>query len=170
MRVLYFSDNGSDHNRRFLEKISSFGHEVWFLDFTGQPPEFSLPVGVKRVKPLQTFPRNVDPEAIRAFLPELQSWINKLHPEIVHAGPVQSCGYVAALSGFHPLIVMSWGSDLLLHAEKNAVWKNATEVALSGADGFACDCEAVRSVALRYATFSPSQVAQLPWGMEKSVF
>jgi glycosyltransferase involved in cell wall biosynthesis len=100
----------------------------------------------------------------------LQSWIHELRPEIVHAGPVQSCGYVAALSGFRPLIVMSWGSDLLRHASKNALWKNATQVALSAADGFACDCEAVRSAALCYATFAPSRIAQFPWGMEKGVF
>jgi glycosyltransferase involved in cell wall biosynthesis len=170
MRVLYFSDNGSDHNRRFLEKIGSFGHEVFFLDSTGQEPRFVLPPGVLRVKPRQTFPRDVAPHTVEAFLPELQSWLRELRPDILHAGPVQSCGYLAALSGFHPLVVMSWGSDLMLHAEKDAVWRHATEVALRGADGFACDCDAVRSAGLRYATFSPDRIAQFPWGMKRGVF
>lgn len=170
MRVLYFSDNGSDHNRRFLEKISSFGHEVWFLDFTGRMPDFTLPAGVTRVKPKQTFPRDISPDALQAFLPELQSWLRELRPEILHVGPVQTCGYLAALSGFHPLIVMSWGSDLLLHAEKDAEWKHATETALRAADGFACDCDAVRAVGLRYATFPDSHIAQFPWGMQRGLF
>ncbi len=32
MKVLYFSDNTSAHNQRFLEKLSQAGLEVWFLD------------------------------------------------------------------------------------------------------------------------------------------
>jgi glycosyltransferase involved in cell wall biosynthesis len=170
MRVLYFSDNGSDHNRRFIEKIGSFGHEVWFLDLTGQEPRFSLSPGVRWVKPRQAFPRDAAPDTVEAFLPELRMWLRELRPEIVHAGPVQSCGYLASLSGFHPLIVMSWGSDLLVHAERNAIWKRAPEVALRGADGFACDCDTVRSAGLRYASFSPSRIAQFPWGMERGAF
>jgi glycosyltransferase involved in cell wall biosynthesis len=170
MRVLYFTDNGSDHNRRFIEKIRSFGHEIWFLDFTGQSPTFTMPPGVTWLEPKQTFSRDVSPNTLEGFLPELQSWLRKLRPEILHAGPVQTCGYLAARSGFRPLIVMSWGADLLLHAEKNAEWKHATEVALRAADGFACDCEAVRSATLRYASFPASHIAQFPWGMQRGVF
>ena len=69
MRVLYFSDNGSDHNRRFLEKIGSFGHEVFFLDFTGQEPRFFCLPELYRSNPRQTFPRDVAPDAVEAFLP-----------------------------------------------------------------------------------------------------
>ena len=49
-------------------------------------------------------------------------------------------------------------------------YRRATEMALSGADGFVCDCEAVRSVALRYANFAPTHIAQLPWGIEPGMF
>ncbi len=170
MRVLYFSDNGSDHNRRFLEKIASFGHEVFFLDITGEEPRFAMPVGVARIKAGQTLTRDVAPDAAEAFLPELQSLLKELQPEVVHAGPVQTCGYLAALAEARPLIVMSWGSDLLLHAERTPAYRRATEVALRGADGFACDCNAVRSAALRYASFAFTHIAQFPWGIESGTF
>jgi glycosyltransferase involved in cell wall biosynthesis len=170
MRVLYFSDNGSDHNRRFVEKITSFGHELFFLDITGQQPRFPMPPRAVRITAHQTFPREAPPNVVRAFLPELQSLISDLRLDLVHAGPMQSCGYLAALAGFHPLIVMSWGSDLLLHAERDATWRAAIELALRGADGFACDCEAVRSAGLRYASFPPTHIAMFPWGLEPGIF
>jgi L-malate glycosyltransferase len=170
MRVLYFSDNGSDHNRRFLEKISAFGHEVFFLDITGQEAKFSMPRSVTGVKGRHAFPRDAAPDAVDAFLPELQFWLNELHPDILQAGPVPTCGYLAALTGFHPLIVTSWGSDLLLHAERDSTWKHATEVALRGADGFVCDCDTVRQAALRYAHLPSSHVAQFPWGVKAGIF
>ena len=64
MRVLYFSDNGSDHNRRFLDKIASFGHDVWFLNFTSdERPPFSLSPRVQWIQPKRALPRDVAPKA-----------------------------------------------------------------------------------------------------------
>ena len=171
MRILYFSDNSSNHNRRFLEKLTAFGHEVYFLDVTQERlAEGWLPRGVRRVQPKQGVHRDADPSQFAVFLVEFQSLLRELRPDLVHAGPVQTCGYVAALSGFHPLVVMSWGSDMLVHAERNAEWRHATEVALRAADGFFCDCESVRGFAQRYAAFSNAQIVQFPWGIRRGSF
>lgn len=171
MRVLYFSDNSSVHNERFLEKLSSFGHELWFLDATNErPPDWPLPAGARWVRPGRIVQRGADPSAFAAFLPELRSAIRTLAPDLLHAGPVQGCGYVAALAEFHPLIVMSWGSDMLLHAQRNPEWRRATEVALQAADGFVCDCEAVRAAALRFAPLPESRIAEFPWGIKRGAF
>ncbi len=167
MRVLYFSDNGSDHNRRFLSKISSFDHDVWFLNFTSaQPPSFPLPSRVQWIQPSRTLPRDSSPETAEQLVDEFRSWITRLKPDLVHAGPVQTCGYIAALAGFHPLLVTSWGSDLLLWAQQNEEWTNATKVALQGADGFLCDSRTVRDCALSFARIEDSRIAQFPWGLE----
>jgi L-malate glycosyltransferase len=171
MRVLYFSDNSSDHNRRFLEKLVQADHEVWFLDLsrTG-PPEGTTWSGIHWVRSAFVCPRDSAPSVCETFLPELQTILRDLQPDVVQAGPIQSCAYLIALADFHPQIAMSWGSDLLLHANQNAEWQQATEVALRGADGFFCDCDAVRRAAERYADFSDSQVVQFPWGIEPGLF
>ena len=171
MRVLYFSDNTSGHNRRFLEKISSFGHEVWFLDLTGSSPTDDwLPRGVRCVRQKVVAPREADPSFYRDLVPQFQELLRELRPDLVHAGPLQSCGYLAALSGFSPLLLMSWGSDILLHANRNEQWKQATEVALGGAAGFFCDCDAVRLAAKHIAPLSDSHIVQLPWGIQRGQF
>ena len=171
MRILYFSDNGSDHNRRFLEKLTAFGHDVCFLDatqagFAANP----LPRGVRRVQMKQSVRCDEDPSRFAGLLSEFQSVLKELRPDLVHAGPVQTCGYVAALSGFHPLVVMSWGSDMLVHADRNAEGRRATEAALRAADGFFCDCETVRGVAQRYAAIPNERIAQFPWGIKRGSF
>lgn len=171
MRILYLSDNSSDHNRRFLEKLSSFGHELWFLDVTRDClPDWLLPAGVHWVRPERTLPRGADPSAFEDFLPELRSVVKDLAPDLVHAGPVQGCGYVAALAGFHPLLIMSWGSDLLLHANRNEEWRRATEIALRAADGLVCDCDAARTAASGFAPLPESRIAQFPWGVKRGLF
>jgi L-malate glycosyltransferase len=171
VRILYFSDNCSDHNRRFLEKLRSFDHDVYFLDATQEGlVENWLPRGVQRVQPKQSVRQDADPSQFVRFLSEFQSLLKELRPDLVHAGPVQTCGYVAALSGFHPLVVMSWGSDMLVHADRNTEWRHATEVALRAADGFFCDCETVRGAAQRCVAIPRARIVQFPWGIKRGSF
>jgi len=171
VRVLYFSDNGSGHNRRFLEKLSSSGLEVWFLDCSRkQPPDGWLPSGVRLWEPEHTVSSGLAPNEYRGFLPEFQRCVNQIEPDLVHAGPVQSSAFVGALSGFHPLVVVSWGSDILLHAKRDSAWKEATAIALHGADGFFCDCDAVRKEAKEFSSIPDSSIAQFPWGVRSGLF
>ena len=51
-------------------------------------------------------------------VPKLK-FIAELKPDIVHAGPLHGSAFRVALSGFHPLVTMSWGSDLMLEADRN---------------------------------------------------
>ena len=172
MRILYFSDNCSDHNRRFLEKLVSFGYDVYFLNATpdGLAEENWLPRGVRRLHPRLSIRRDADPNEFARFLPEFQSLLKEFRPDLVHAGPVQTCGYLAALSGFQPLVVMSWGSDMLVHAGQNAEWIRATEIALGAANGFFCDCETVRKAAQHYVEIPNARIVQFPWGIKRGSF
>lgn len=171
MKVLYFSDNTSGHNQRFLEMLSQAGVEVWFLDPTsGGVAEHWLPARVHWVQLKRKPLPNSEPATLAAFLPEFQQLLQEIGPDLVQAGPIQSCGYLTALSGFHPWLLTSWGSDLLFHAQRNLEWKHATQVALSGADGFFCDCDAVRASAKQWADILDSRIVQLPWGIRKGLF
>jgi len=171
VKVLYFSDNASGHNQRFLEMLSQAGVEVWFLDPTcSAVAEHWLPEGVRWVQLKQKPLRNSAPATFAAFLPEFQQLLQEIGPDLVHAGPIQSCGYLTALSGFHPWLLTSWGSDLLFHAQRNPEWKHATQIALSSADGFFCDCDAVRTGARQWEDIPDSRIVQLPWGIRKGLF
>lgn len=171
MRILYFSDNVSDHNRRFLHELTASGHEAHFLDITQQAlAEEWLPAGVHNVSLKQGIRRGATPGQFAEALCEFQSVLKQLSPDVVHAGPVPTCGYVAALSGFHPLLLMSWGSDILVDAERDAEWRHATARALSVADGFFCDCETVRTAARHYAAISNERIVQFPWGIKPGSF
>jgi glycosyltransferase involved in cell wall biosynthesis len=171
VKVLYFSDNMSGHNQRFLERLSQSGLEVWFLDPTSdRVPERWLPEGVRWVKPEQPAPRNSEPESFAVFLPEFQRLLREITPDLIHAGPIQSCGYLTALSHFHPWLLTSWGSDLLFNLQRRQAWSEATKVALSSADGFFCDCDAVRQAAKQLADVPDSRIVQFPWGIKRGLF
>ena len=170
MRVLYFSDNCSDHNRRFLEKLSQSGIEVWFLDPTSESVADNwLPSGVHWVRTRRVRRRDLDPSAFAGFLPEFQDCLQAIRPDLIHAGPVHNCGYLTALSHFHPWLLTSWGADILSTLDRSN-YTDAGQLALSSADGFFCDCDAVRARAKQLKDLADDRIVQFPWGIRKGSF
>jgi L-malate glycosyltransferase len=171
MRVLYFSDNTSDHNRRFLEKLAQAELDVWFLDPTNDClPENWLPEGVRWIRPAHVLDRQAEPPAFAQMLDRFNQLLREINPDLVHAGPTHDCGYVTALSGFHPWLLMSWGSDVLYQPNQGLPWLQATQTALKSADGFFCDCDAVRVRARQIANLSDDGIVQFPWGIRKGSY
>jgi glycosyltransferase involved in cell wall biosynthesis len=170
MRLLYFTDNNSVHNRRFLKKLASSGHEVFYLSLAGTPAEGWAPREVQIVSATKSFARNTPPKAFESFVPEFGSIVKELRPDLVQAGAIQSCAYIAARAGVHPLLAMSWGSDILVDAERDREWKDATVTALNGADGLFCDCDTVRERARLISPGVVKDVVQFPWGLERGIF
>jgi glycosyltransferase involved in cell wall biosynthesis len=170
MRVLYFTDNNSDHNRRFLAKLAHSGHEILYLSLSGAASNGWLPTGIRSVVFPHKFTRHSSPTVLKPFATELRKIIIELKPNLVHAGPIQSCTYLAALTGVHPLLAMSWGSDILADPDRGADWKEATTRALSSADGLLCDCDAVKRRVQELAPSDRRYVVQFPWGLEGGAF
>jgi L-malate glycosyltransferase len=171
MRLLYFTDNNSDHNHRFLEKLAASGHEVFYLSLAGAPlPSFWLPRGIHLVETSRTFPRHTSPSELEVFLPELRSILKDIKPDLIQAGAIQSCAYLTALAEYHPMLAMSWGSDLLVDSKKNSEWAEATKIALAGSDGLFSDCDTVSQRARQIVPIAPERLVQIPWGIHPGVF
>jgi glycosyltransferase involved in cell wall biosynthesis len=171
LRILYLTDNTSVHNRRFLEKLNLAGHEVLYWNISSdRAPDGGLPDSIESIASQNFVDQNGQPSQYRSFLPHFQRRLKEVQPDLVHAGPIQSCGYLAALAGCHPLLLMSWGSDLLVDADRNVEWKQATEFALQNADALFCDCDTVRKRANSFRVFLDSQIVQFPWGVKSGVF
>jgi glycosyltransferase involved in cell wall biosynthesis len=171
VKILYLTDRVSVHNQRFLEKLVLAGHEICFWNLAAnQPVVAPVPSGVRSIQCAKNIATGAAPSQYRDILPQLQSVLREFQPALVHAGPIQSAGYLAALADFHPLLLMSWGSDLLVDAEREPEWQQATQFALQKADAFFCDCETVRKAADRYRVFSDSQIVQFPWGVKPGLF
>jgi L-malate glycosyltransferase len=57
---------------------------------------------------------------LNQFVIPLQIWLLlvRIKPDIVHAHCFTGYGFYTAITGFRPLIVSAWGSDILVHAKK----------------------------------------------------
>lgn len=100
---------------------------------------------------------------------EFNKVIHSLQPDLVHAGPIQKVAFLAALNDFHPLISMSWGTDLLMDADRDVIWQAVTRFTLQRSDWLIGDCQAVQDKAATFG-FDRKHTTIFPWGIDLDVF
>lgn len=164
MRVLYFSRDYTSHDRRFLEGLSGTEHEVYYLrlEDAATVERRSLP---HRITPVRW---EVGEAGLGVRVHRLRRILRELQPDIIHAGPVQACSFLAAAAGACPLVTMSWGSDILVDARRGrGRWQ--AKFALNRSEVFLCDCQVVREHAMGLG-MSPERIVVFPWGVDLTHF
>jgi len=167
VRVLYISQTYSPHDYRFLTTILEQGHEVfsWQMDSPQGLEKRQLPVGISGVDAQKNLAGNRRPLArFRAARRVVQD----VSPDLIHAGPLQPCAFYATLAGFHPLVSMSWGWDLLIEARKPIpAW--VAKQTIRRSDVLIVDADAVKSVAVELG-MPENRIVQFPWGVDLEHF
>jgi len=67
--------------------------------------------------------------------------IRRIKPDILHAHYLVNYGFRAACSGFHPLVLTAWGSDVLITPKKSKISRWEVNFTLKRADMVTCDGE-----------------------------
>jgi glycosyltransferase involved in cell wall biosynthesis len=169
--ILYFSKDYTPHDHRFLAALAGTQHRVHYLRLERGPRQTEdrpVPFPIEEVlwKGGRQPARLADGPRL---LLDLRRVLRELKPDLIHVGPIQTCGLLAALTGFHPQLVMSWGFDLMQDAGRDVLWRWATGYVLRRADFFTSDCEASRRKALAFGV-PPARTAVFPWGVDLDHF
>ena len=172
MRILYFSTDYTTHDRRFLAKMAEPAHEIFFLQLRAKGQLFEgreLPTGVRSVT-WAGIEGSIDPPGCLAKMPALRRILDQVKPDVIHAGPIPTCAFMIALSGFRPLLSMSWGSDILVEARDDELSHFTAEYALARSDFFIVDCDAVRERIRAITGAGDDRFVQFPWGLDLAHF
>jgi len=173
VRVLYFSHGSSIHDYHFLQGLADSEHEIFVLSLESRVPTalgYPLPQKVRHVQWNAETAQGISPEKCQLLVPEFKRVLDRVRPDLVHAGPVQTCGLVAAMSGFHPFLLMSWGRDILMDANRNAFSEWCTRFALRSSDLLLCDSGAVVEAARRWISYPEGRIIRFPWGINVETF
>ncbi len=171
MRVLYFTRGFTAHDRRFLAALAGTGHEVFYLPLEQPARDMAageLPPRIERLA-WRGAPSPADLATAAALVPDLQRLIARVRPDLVHAGPLQLVARLVALAGFRPLVAMSWGSDLLVDADRDPAWNAATRETLQHSAVLVGDCQTVRDKAVSLG-FPAERIVTFPWGVDLAHF
>lgn len=173
MKVLYLTNGGSVHDYRFLSKLSDAGIEVDYAHLSKAGTRLTIRgvrshyLGYEGMSPgSRGFGLVVRWRVYRRF----RRLLLECRPDILHAGWVQTAGMMAAVSGYHPFLLMPWGSDVLLYPNRGVFAKWLTRNVIRRADAVVCDCLAVRQRIIDLAAYPPERIGVFPWGVDLSLF
>jgi len=167
MRIIYCSLDYTPHDHRFLSALAETEHEVFYVRLQRglrQIEDRPVPGKVEQVQ----WAGGRKPFAWKDLLwlaSDFQRVTRQIKPDLIHAGPIQTCGLIATMSGFHPRLTMSWGHDLLQDADRNWRLKRITQYVLRTTDHFICDCETVQQRAIAVG-MNPGRISVFPWGVD----
>ncbi len=170
-RVLYFSRDYSTHDHRFLTALEKTGHKIYYLRLESRGHALEdrpIPPAVEQVQWVGGDRPVRFKDGLRLLL-DLKKVLKKINPDLVHAGPIQTAALLVTLTGYKPLVSMSWGYDLLVDAQKSISWAWATRYALKRSSVMIGDCQIVRQTAVSYG-MSQDRIITFPWGVDLQHF
>ena len=124
MKICFLGDAASIHIRRWCEYFRDKGDKVSIISFR----EAEIP-GVNVIYIGDKL--NINSEGGNlTYLKKIwtiKKIISDLKPDIVNAHYLTSYGFLAALTRIKPLVVSTWGSDILVTPKRNIIYKKLTE-------------------------------------------
>jgi glycosyltransferase involved in cell wall biosynthesis len=175
MRICYFSHNLNVHDYRFLSALVERNYDVYLVSYVKKKSFTEIPKDIANIKNLKIIHRkyNFTQEyhfLFPAMVIDFRRLINKIRPDVLHSGYVLSDGFIGALSGFHPVLLMPWGSDILIEPKKSLLRRKIIEYTINKADFIACDCETVKNKIIQMTEFKEDRIVTFPWGVELDKF
>lgn len=142
MKICFLLRTKDVYLKRWYEYFLDRGHEVHIVsgDESNVNIEVAIPTGVKvhyvPEKKLGNQKVSFGYNLLRLplIIKELKKIIKKISPDIIHAHMITPCGLWAALCGFHPFVITPQGSDVIILARENLIYKLITRFVLKKAD------------------------------------
>jgi len=171
MKIIYFSLDYTPHDHRFLSALSQTEHEVYYVRLQRGPRQTeSRPVPEKIEQVLWEGGRDIFRwHDVPKYVRGLRLIIERIQPDLIHAGPIQTCAFIAVLTGFRPILTMSWGFDLMKDDTRSRWWTWVTRYTLHRSTWFTSDAQVTRDKAVAYG-MNPERTVVFPWGVDLDHF
>jgi len=135
MRICFVADAGSIHTKKWVRYFAEKGHEVHLISLK---PFYSDKIGNVQYHILRSIPPQIRIISVIIntiwFLVQMRRLVRRIKPDIINGHYITDCGFIAALSGFHPLVISTWGSDVFVDPYKSVINNHIVKFALKRAD------------------------------------
>ncbi len=172
MRICFVAGPGSIHTQRWVGWFANQGHEVHVVF-----PQSFLSRGTVQIPgavmhPLPTTPAFAKSSHLLLHPADrlrLRRLIGEIQPDILHAHYVRDYGFRAVSTGFHPLVVTVWGSDVLVEPVRDPLVRWEVRRTLHHADLITCDASHILP-AIRQLASATADVRVISFGIDTSRF
>ncbi len=164
MKICYIADGQSVHTERLVNHFARQGHTIHLISSRfSSNYEASI-----HIHPLsRIFPRTWSPfKFINGlwWLYEAKKLVKKINPDILDAHFINISGYLGYASGFHPFIMSTWGSDILIEPENSILARWAAKRVLKRADFVTCTSEFLYNTLKEFTPLNKVKI--VPFGVD----
>lgn len=165
MRLCLIANPNSIHTQRWVRYFAGRGHDIHLI---GEKPLVAAPPeGIA----FHDLTRQTNARKLRYVIwaQTVRRLVHEIRPDVLHAHQVASAGWLGAAAGYHPLLVTSWGSDLLLGTRRSMVQRQLARWVLGRADYVTCVSQPLAEAA--QALGAPAyKVEVVHWGVDTELF
>jgi glycosyltransferase involved in cell wall biosynthesis len=166
LKLAFLAGANSIHSQRWVTYFAERGHHVhWFSLGIGINSRLNNIGKVNFYEFKKSFLRPLRPFSYGIHLRKI---LGEINPDILHAHQVWIDGILGAFSGFHPLIITPWGSDVLI-LPSLGMEKPLTKYALRTADLITCDGENTREAIIKLGAL-PQKIEIIRFGVDLEKF
>jgi glycosyltransferase involved in cell wall biosynthesis len=157
---------------KWAKFFSERGHNVHLLSYAPFLKNYDLGrINFHLLK--KTFPINIWPLNTVLNLPltikQAKRIIKEIKPDVINAHYITSYGSIGIFSGFRPLVLTAWGSDILVTPRKFLPSKWAVKYFLKKADLITCDAEHMKKAMVKFGA-SADKVKIINFGIDTRLF
>ncbi|GAB4536613.1 MAG: glycosyltransferase [Anaerolineae bacterium] len=164
-RIAYFADASNIHTRRWVSHFARQGYEAHVFSFRpGEIP--GATVHFIDAGPVQAEGGNWH---YLLHLPTLRRELRCLQPVLLHAHYLTSYGLLGALSGYRPLFLTAWGSDVLVAPRRSLAYRILLHFTLARADLVTSDAEVMSREIMHYG-LPADRLLTVPLGVDRRLF
>ncbi len=172
MRILYLSsatDTLGNHNHKFLKALVDNGYDTHLVSYHPLP----IAKNIQEIKGLKIYhfpPKIIKKPFYFNRIFHFKRLLRSIKPDIIHSGNLFNESFLAALSQFHPVLVMPFGSDILIYPQKYKIFKSINKFIFLKVDWVTCDAEFVKKRIIADYKFDRDKITVFPWGIELDLF
>lgn len=154
----------SYHILKYARYFGENGHELTIITFEEPLPEFSdTSASIVRLnKPLFTL-------ALPLAIIRLKRLVKSINPDVLHAHYLRKYGVLASLTGFRPLLVHAWGTDINTGLLKNPVYRNLIRLCFKRSQAIFSGTRML-SDKMKSVGAPAEKIHTIPWGVDTNVF
>lgn len=175
MRYCYLADAKSPHTQKWVTHFAAQGHEVHVISFRGHeipgvtvhhvPPPFVD----SNVELLHAGRGRLQKAAYLFCAGRVRRLVRELKPDILHAFLATSYAYAGAMSGFHPFVVSSLGSEIVVLPETSLFYRHLVRFNMRRADAVTATSRFLSQATKRYCPPDENPVT-VAFGVDTLVF
>jgi L-malate glycosyltransferase len=172
MKICLIASGTSIHTYRWANYFVIRGHEVHVISEKFNTDYDGFDVRIRKYQLVRLAPGIWKLSRFISgvfWIFQVGNLVRKIKPDILNAHYVNIAGYLGAICGFHPLIITTWGSDILTVPKQNKILGLITRWALKQADIVICVSSFMKDVIINMG-IQPDKIVITPIGVDTQRF